>query len=113
MRAFVIGERDARYSVTGKGWFYTGLATGAITGYFSRTSILALAVPPIFALSAQIPTIRIRKEYISDLSYRYNEDYAAGFESYARSKNTIEALKGSALGTILGIVAFIVVDNNF
>ena len=112
MRSFVYGERDARNAITGKGWFYAGLATGTITGYALKTSVVSLAVPPIFALSAKIPTVHIKERYIADKAYRYNEDYALGFESFARSKNTIEALKGSALGTVLGIIAYSIIDNN-
>ncbi|NEN23323.1 hypothetical protein G3O08_07405 [Cryomorpha ignava] len=112
MRAFVYGERDARNAVTGKGWFYGGLATGAITGYALKTSVVSLAVPPLFALTAKIPTIHIKERYIADKAYQYNEDYASGFESFARSKNTIEALKGSAIGTVLGIIAYSIIDNN-
>lgn len=112
MRAFIYGERDARHAVSGKGWFYAGLATGAITGYVLKTSVVSLAVPPLFALTTKIPTIHIKERYIADKSYRFNENYASGFESFARSKNTIEALKGSAIGTVLGIIAYSIIDNN-
>lgn len=112
MRAFVYGERDARNFHRGNGWFYSGLAVGLAAGYGLQNSILSLAVPPIFALTAKIPTIRIKDAYIADKSYKYNEDYASGFESYARSRNTLQALKGSAIGTLLGIVAYSIVDNN-
>lgn len=112
MEAYVFGERDASYTITGRGWFWGGLGTGLVVGYLLETSVFSLAVPPLFALSARIPVIRIKPEYISDPRFQYNPDYAAGFDSQARSKNTIEALKGSAIGTALGILAFIIVDNN-
>ena len=112
MEAFVYGERDARYTITGRGWFWGGLGTGLVAGYLLETSVFSLAVPPLFALSARIPVIRIKPEYISNSRFQYNPDYATGFDTQARSKNTIEALKGSAIGTALGILAFIIVDNN-
>lgn len=112
MRAYVYGERDARVALTGKGWFYSGLAVGAISGYALKTSVLSLAVPPVFALAAKIPIIHIKERYIADKAYQYNENYALGFERYARSKNAIEALKGSAIGTVFGIVAYAIIDNN-
>lgn len=112
MRAYVYGERDARAALSGKGWFYGGLAVGAISGYALRTSVVSLAVPPVFALAANIPIIHIKERYIADKAYQYNENYALGFEKYARGKNTIEALKGSAIGTVLGIVAYAIIDNN-
>lgn len=112
MRAYVVGEKDARFGVRGQFWFYTGLATGAISGYAFRSSLYALAYPPLFALTAQIPTVHIKDNHISDATYLYNEDYARGYASYSRSKYTREALKGSVLGTIIGIVAYAIVDNN-
>lgn len=112
MRAYVYGERDARAALSGKGWFYSGLAIGAISGYALKTSVVSFAVPPVFALAAKIPVIHIKERYIADKAYQYNENYALGFERYARSKNAIEALKGSAIGTVLGIVAYAIIDNN-
>ncbi len=112
MRAFVYGERDARVARSGKGWFYAGLATGAAVGYALETSVLSFAVPPLFALTAKIPTVHIKERHIADKTYQYNEDYASGYESYTRSKNTLEALKGSAIGTVLGIIAYSIIDNN-
>lgn len=113
MRAFVIGERDARFGVTGNAWLYGGMAAGLITGYAARGSVLALAVPPLVALTARIPVVRIKEEAIQDSKYKYNEDYAAGYESYARSKYARKALLGSAIGTAIGLLTYSVVDNNF
>lgn len=110
MRAYVYGERDARYFHRGRGWFYSGLAVGLAAGYGSRGSILALAVPPVFALSTKIPVVRIREHQISDKTYKYNEDYAAGFESVARSRNAVQALKGSAIGTIVGMLTYTLIN---
>src|SRR5690554_5693433 len=111
MRAYVYGERDARAALSGKGWFYGGLALGAVSGYALRTSVVSLAVPPVFALTANIPIIHIKERYIADKAYQYNENYALGFEKYARNKNTIEALKGSAIGTVLGIITYVIIDS--
>jgi hypothetical protein len=113
MRAYVMGERDARFGVTGNAWFYSGMAVGLISGYAARGSVLALAVPPLVALTARIPVVKIKEEYIQDSNYKYNEDYAAGYERYARSKYTRRALLGSAIGTLVGLASYAVVDNNF
>lgn len=112
MQAFIQGERDARYGVSGNGWFYSGLVVGGISGYLLESSVWSLAVPAVFTLSTQIPIIKIREEHISDKSYVGNENYALGYEKQARTTNAIQALKGSAIGTALGIIAFLVVDNN-
>ncbi|HKK38211.1 MAG TPA: hypothetical protein VJ949_02210 [Cryomorphaceae bacterium] len=113
MRAFVIGERDARLGVTGNAWLYGGMAVGLITGYTARGSVLALAVPPLVALTARIPVVKIKEEHIQDSKYKYNEDYAAGYETYARSKYARKALLGSAIGTAIGLLSYAVIDNNF
>jgi uncharacterized membrane protein (Fun14 family) len=113
MRAFVIGERDARFGVSGNAWLYGGMAVGLITGYAARGSVLALAVPPLVALTARIPVVKIKEESIQDSKYKFNEDYAAGYETYARSKYTRKALLGSAIGTAIGLLTYAVVDNNF
>ncbi|MCZ4408558.1 hypothetical protein O3Q51_07050 [Cryomorphaceae bacterium 1068] len=113
MRAFVVGERDARFGVTGNAWFYGGMAVGLFTGYAARGSVLALAVPPLAALTARIPVVKIKEDHIQDSSYKYNDDYAAGYETYARSKYTRKALLGSAIGTVVGLLSYAIVDNNF
>jgi hypothetical protein len=112
MRAIVIGQRDARLNVNGNAWLYSGLAVGFATGYAARGSVLALAVPPIFALSARIPIVKIKGSHIQDPKYKYNEDYAVGYERYARGIFTRKALIGSAIGTALGLLTYTVVDNN-
>ncbi len=112
MSDFISGESDARVVSTGKGWFYAGLGIGVVSGYAARQSIFVLAVPPLFALSANIPVIKIREEYVRDKSHLNNLDYAAGFESYTRSKNVREGLKGSAIGILVGLVTYAIVDNN-
>jgi len=112
MRAFVVGERDARFGLTGNAWLYGGMAVGLMTGYAARGSILALAVPPLVALTARIPVVRIKEKNIQDLSYKFNEDYAAGYETYARSKYARKALLGSAIGTAIGLLTYAIVDNN-
>lgn len=112
MRAFVVGERDARFGVTGNAWLYGGMAVGLMTGYAARGSILALAVPPLVALTARIPVVRIKEKNIQDLSYKFNDDYAAGYETYARSKYARKALLGSAIGTAIGLLTYAIVDNN-
>jgi len=112
MRAYIRGERDARYGVSGNAWFYSGLVLGGISGYLLESSVWSVAVPAVFTLSTQIPIIKIKEEHISDKSFVGNENYALGYEKHARTTNAIQALKGSAIGTALGIVAFLIVDNN-
>lgn len=112
MEAFIRGETDARYGVSGKGWFYSGLIVGGVSGYLLESSVWSLAVPAVFTLSTKIPIVKIKEEHISDKSFTGNENYALGYEKQARTTNAIQALKGSAIGTALGIIAYLIVDNN-
>ena|GEM_PF-2697478 len=112
MRAFVMGERDARYAVRGRGWFYAGLAAGFGGGYALQGSVFTLAIPPLFALAAKIPIVKIKPEAIIDPQYRDDMDYASGYESVARSRYFIQGLKGSAIGAFLGLLTYSVVEAN-
>jgi len=112
MESFVYGQRDAMYTVRGKGWFWGGMGVGLAAGYLLETSVFSLAVPPLVAIGARIPVVHVKSEYISDARFFNDADYASGFATRARAKNTLEALKGSAIGTALGILVFVLVDNN-
>lgn len=112
MRSFIAGQGDAHVAARGRGWLYAGLGVGAITGYAARGSVLAIAVPPLFALTTKIPTVRIRSHAISDKRYLHDEDYAAGFETQARSRYIRQALKGSAIGTVLGLAAYALIEGS-
>lgn len=112
MRSFAAGQSDAFTSKTGRSWLYAGLGLGAAAGFAARGSILALAVPPLFALSTKIPTVRIPPHKMSSLAYQHNDDYARGFETQTRSRNLRQALKGSAIGVAAGLIAFSILDSN-
>lgn len=110
MKMFINGERDARNNHRGSIAFWSGLAVGAGSGYLMETSIFTLAVPFAFALTTRIPTVKINESHISDPSFKFDENYAAGYESYARSRNTIQGLKGSALGILAGMLIYSLVN---
>lgn len=112
MRYFAVGQSDAFASKTGRSWLYTGLGLGAAAGLAARGSMLALLVPPLFALSTKIPTVSIPPRKMSNLAYQHNEDYARGFETQTRSRNLRQALKGSAVGVVAGLIVYSVLDNN-
>jgi len=112
MKAYVLGERDARLSVSGNFWLFAGAAVGAITGYVAEGSVLSLAVPPLLALSARIPIVKIKTSSIQDLTYKHNQSYAAGYERYSRGLFARKALIGGAIGTALGLLSYTLIDNN-
>jgi hypothetical protein len=107
---YMMGSRDARTAHRGLGWLAAGFGTGLAAGYASRLSIWAVAVPPLFALTANVPTVRIRERQMSSPLYQYNDAYAAGFERRARGHNLRQGLKGSLAGTLLGLAAYAVID---
>lgn len=112
MRSFAAGQGDAFASKTGRSWLYAGIGLGAAAGFAARGSMLALVVPPLFALSTKIPTVSIPPHKMSTLAYQHNDDYARGFETQTRSRNLRQALKGSAIGVAAGLIAYSIIESN-
>ena len=58
-----------------------------------------------------IPRIKIREETISNSENKYNEIYAMGYESVARSRKVIGGLKGSAIGVTVGTIFYFLIPS--
>jgi hypothetical protein len=113
MRIFIAGERDARKYYDARPTFWVGFGASMAGAIFASGALLAtLTLPVLYPLAQLIPVIKIKEKYISDPNHRYNEVYAAGFESVARSKKVLGGLKGAFLGALTGvlIVAIIAPD---
>ncbi len=104
---FMAGQRDARNNFNLNTTWIAGLSFGTIAGILSRSNFLLVAVPVIVYPAAQlIPVIKIKKKFISDENYRYNDIYAEGFERAARGKKIAAAVKSSAIGTAVGTIIY-------
>lgn len=114
MRIFIAGEQDARAFFDTKPTFYVGMVLAGAAAVIANGAFIAtFAVPIIYPLIQLAPVIKIKEKYISDPNHRYNEVYAAGFESVARSKKVLAGLKGAAIGALVGavVIAIISPDN--
>jgi len=109
MRAYVNGELDARKNYKGgKSAFWIGLGVGAFSGYAGQANFLwTFGTPLVLSSASYIPNIRIREEAMSDTNYKFDNDYALGFERVSRTKLVMGTLKGSALGSAIGTASFL------
>lgn len=112
MRSFIAGERDARLHHRSAGAFWGGVGVGLGAGYAMENSIWTFAVPFVWTLSVRIPTIKVKHSKMSSMKYLGNEDYLAGYESAARSRDMVQGLKGSAIGVICGMLLYGIVNPN-
>lgn len=100
---YLAGQRDARELYSTKKVFYEGLGISLATSIAGEAGLLAVTVPIIVYPATQyIPYIKIKEETIVNPSHKFNLIYAEGYEGVARGKRVIAALKGSAVGTVVG-----------
>lgn len=110
MRIYIAGEQDALAGYDPRPTQYVGMLVGIGAGVYSQGGIiLPLAVPVGYTLIQTLPTIKIREETIQNPSHKFNEIYALGYESVARSKKVLGGLKGSAVGVAAGMVLYALV----
>jgi len=111
MQHYIWGQRDALLNFDTKWPFWGGVAFGAAGGFAWQNSVFSVATPAVWTLIAALPTIRIRDRFMSDPSIRTDE-YRAGFARTARTRNMIQGLTGSLIGTVAGALIFAIVANN-
>lgn len=111
MQEFILGERDALLRFKAKRAFWGGVAFGALGGFAWQNSLFALTTPVIWTGITAIPTIRIKDRYMSDPTLR-TEPYKAGFAKTARTRNMLQGLMGSTVGTVAGLLIYAVIANN-
>jgi len=108
MELFVRGAHDARnsYNTYKTPWPFIG---GVIVG---SASVLLLPVPIFFAFIPILPYAiiigkvnpKIKDEMVSDLSLLKNDAYILGFKDKAKNINIQNAIKGSLIGFIGGVL---------
>lgn len=111
MRIFIAGQRDARNYFDARPTFWVGLGAAMAGSIFASGALIAtLTLPILYPLAQLIPVIKIKEQYISDPNHRYNEIYASGFESVARSKKILAGLKGAAIGAAAGVLVIAIIS---
>lgn len=115
MQHYIWGQRDALLNFKAKRAFWGGVAFGAAGAFAWQNSVFTVTTPAIWLGITAIPTIHIRERYMSDPSVKnspYKDMYRSGFARTARTRNMIQGLKGSVIGTVAGALIFAVVANN-
>lgn len=113
MRVFIAGEQDASRNFNTKPTFWTGVGLGAIGSYASQGGLITMFATPVAYTTFQLaPNIKIRESTMRHSGYKHNEIYALGYERTARPKKVLAALKGSALGMVVGYLAYLIAPVN-
>ncbi|MCH2198225.1 MAG: hypothetical protein MK081_05545 [Flavobacteriales bacterium] len=107
MRIYIAGEQDARTGFKTGPTFIVGVLTGGATAFFAGGGLILTILPPVgYTILQLIPVIKIQGNSISNPDYKYNDLYAMGYERVARPKKLLAGLKGSFLGSVLGVTAY-------
>lgn len=110
MRIYVTGAKDARNAYNPLWTAVGGVLFAGVISYLSQGGLILTIAPPIVYMLIQfIPYIKIKEETMSNLNYQYNDLYASGYESVARSKKVLAGLKGGVLGSIIGFVTYLII----
>ena len=113
MRAYIAGSQDAYKNHKAKFSFWGGIGVGLVAGYLGEGNVfVTFGTPVVFSGAHYVPNIRIREEYMSDLDYKFNNNYALGYERVARSRMMLRGLGGSALGSAIGSIGYFIQTAN-
>ncbi len=111
MEEFMLGQRDAMLNYKAPLAFWGGAAFGLLGGLAWQNSIFAVSTPVVWTLFTAIPPIHIKERYMHDPNMK-TDAYRAGFARNARSRQLIQGLKGSVIGTAAGVLLYSVLANN-
>lgn len=112
MRIYIAGEQDALAGYDPRPTTYVGFGLGAAGGYLAEGGLITpLIIPVTYTLFQLVPKVKIREKTITNPNHRYDEIYAMGYESVARSRKVLGGLKGSSIGAVLGVVVYFIVQN--
>ncbi len=107
MRMYLAGAGDARKNYKARHISAIGFGLCTVAGYLVGDGLMILIVPPItYAAIQYVGKIKIREKYMSDVNYKYNDQYAEGFEPPARSRKIIRGAFSGVLGSVTGVVLY-------
>jgi len=106
MRAYMVGQNDARNGHKTLPAALGGVAVGAGAVFFFEGGFLPFLTPVVYSLGMQIPVIKVRKDAITNQAATMNPYYLEGYDKTARSKKFIHSLLGSFAGVALGSVVY-------
>lgn len=109
MKMYLAGQRDGRANFRAMPTAFVGYVVCGAIAYAGGDGVLTATVPPILYMTVQLaPKIHIRKKYMSDINYMYNEIYAQGFEPPARTRKMLAGLSGGYLGAATAILIYFI-----
>lgn len=109
MRMYLAGAGDARKNYKARHISAIGFGLCAVAGYLVGDGLMILIVPPItYAAIQYVGKIKIREKYMSDINYKYNDQYAEGFEPPARSRKMIRGALSGVVGSVTGVVLYLI-----
>ncbi|MGV6861207.1 MAG: hypothetical protein ACWA41_05520 [Putridiphycobacter sp.] len=130
-KRYAIGAYDARETYKPRYVFYSSLALGlglslwdtylsqsainnseflnpdASPGLFKKSpTLLPFAAPVLMSVSFGLPNMRVKQKYILHESGYGDKIYYTGFNSYAKQKRALSALKGGFIGIGMGLIFY-------
>lgn len=109
MRMYLAGAGDARKNYKARHISAIGFGLCAVAGYLVGDGLMILIVPPItYAAIQYVGKIKIREKYMSDVNYKYNDQYAEGFEPPARSRKMIRGALSGVVGSVTGVLLYMI-----
>jgi hypothetical protein len=109
MRMYLAGAGDARKNYKARHISAIGFGLCTVAGYLVGDGFMILIVPPItYAAIQYVGKIKIREKYMSDVNYKYNDQYAEGFEPPARSRKMIRGALSGVVGSVTGVVLYMI-----
>jgi len=113
MKMFIYGQRDSYNSYQTKPLFVASfmLGYGSVMfdtynadkgGLFKGSPTIApIIIPLVITMGSGLLKSKIKREYVSDITYLNNEFYIEGFQKVSKARR----LKSSFLGSVLGVAA--------
>jgi hypothetical protein len=112
MQVYLIGAGDAKKGYRAKGVLVVGILFSGTIAYLGGDGWSTVFLPTLLYMGGQfIGKIQIDHDSMRDAKYMYNDYYAAGYESPARSKKIVRAAQGGYSGAALGFILSLLINN--
>lgn len=113
MKMFVYGEREAHQSYHSNVTKIGSLLAGGAAGFMmQKDQSFVYVAAPLIVTTITLPFgTKVRQRKLKNSDYLKEDEYLRGYERVARSKRTQSALKFSILGTGLGFLTGLIVNN--
>ena len=106
MRNFTYGAKDAMQYYKGRWAFFSGLGVGAVGGFILGNSYVAIALPLVYPFVTSIHHIKPTNAHTNHPDLLEDPAYKAGFLKNTKTTRIFQSLKGTLLGTAVGVGAY-------